>query len=85
METEVEMIFTQLRELHQERPFQPFSMYLADGGKIHVSHPETLAYGSSGKTVVVVLPDDQTQFVDLLGVSRIELGDSVKHRQKPAT
>ncbi len=69
------MTIDRLREVHRYQPFRPFSLYLAAGGQIHVSHPESLAYSASGRTIVVVSPDDTTQFVDLLLVSRIEIGD----------
>ena len=69
------MTIQRLREVHRSEPFRPFTLYLADGGRIRVSHPELLAYSPSGRTVVVVSPDDTTQFIDLLLVSRIELGD----------
>jgi hypothetical protein len=69
------MTVERLREVHRFQPFRPFSLHLADGGQIHVSHPESLAYSTSGRTIVVVSPDDTTQFVDLLLISRIEIGD----------
>ena len=74
------MTIAKLREVHRFQPFQPFSLYLADGGRIHVSHPESLAYSTTGRTIVVVSPDDTTQFVDLLLVSRIEIDNA-----KPST
>lgn len=64
------MTIEKLHEVHRREPFRPFTLCLADGGRIRVSHPESLAYSTSGRTVVVVSPDDTTQFVDLLLVSR---------------
>lgn len=55
-------------------------MHLADGGTIDVSHPESLAYSPAGRTVVVVLPDESSQWIDLLLVTRIELGNGRKGR-----
>jgi len=69
------MTIERLREIHQTKPFRPFRFYLADGGTVAVSHPESLAYSPTGRTVVVVSPKDETQFLDLLLVSRIELVD----------
>lgn len=67
------MTIQQLKDVHRTEPFQPFTLYLADGGKIIVSHAESIAYNpSGGRTVVVVSPDDTTQFIDRLLVSRIE-------------
>jgi hypothetical protein len=50
-------------------------MHSADGGVVRVTHPESLAYSPTGRTPVVVGSDDSTQFVDLLLVSRIEVGN----------
>ena len=37
-----------LRKVHQERPFQPFDLHIADGRIIHVPHPEFLAVFRGG-------------------------------------
>ncbi len=76
------MTVEKLREVHHFQPFRPFSLYLADGGRIHVSHPESLAYSTTGRTIVVVSPNDTTQFVDLLLVSRIEIDNAQPSTQK---
>lgn len=76
------MTIQRLREVHQAQPFRPFRMYLADGGQVDVTHPESLAYSETGRTVVVVLPDDCTQFIDLLLVSRLELSNGVRRPVK---
>jgi hypothetical protein len=55
-------------------------MYLAGGGTLTVTHPESLAYSPSGRTIVVVAPDDSTQIVDLLLVSRIEVAGNGRKR-----
>jgi len=74
------MTVERLREIHKARPFRPFRVYLADGGTVGVSHPESLAFSSTGRTVVVVSPNDETQFFDALLVSRIELVDGPSRR-----
>ncbi len=71
-----------LREIHQARPFRAFRLYFADGGTIDVTHPESLAYSSRGRTAVVVFPDDSSQWIDLLLVSRIEIGNGRSKRKK---
>ncbi len=76
------MTIEKLRQIHQSQPFQPFTMYFADGGRLHVSHPESLAYSPSGRTIVVVSPDDSSQFIDLLMVTRIELGNGKARRPR---
>ncbi len=74
------MTIDKLREVHQTVPFRAFRLYLAAGGQIPVTHPESLAYSRSGRTVVVVSPDDKTQFVDVLLVTRIEIVDGAQSR-----
>jgi hypothetical protein len=74
------MTLDRLKELHHARPFRPFKMHLADGETSTVTHPESLAYSPSGRTIVVVAPDDSTQIVDLLLVSRIEVAGNGRRR-----
>ena len=71
----VSMTLEKPREIHQARPFRPFILYFADGGKVGATHPESLAYSRTGRTAVVVLPDESSQWFDLLLVSRIEISD----------
>ena len=40
------MTTDQLRRLITARPFQPFTVHMADGRQVRVSHPETIAYVS---------------------------------------
>ena len=79
----VEMTVERLREVHRAEPFRPFTLHLADGGRVRVSHPESLAYSPTGRTVVVVTPDDTTQFIDLLLVSRIEIDGDRRRSRRP--
>jgi hypothetical protein len=69
------MTIEKLREIHRSQPFRPFTMHLADGGQLTVTHPESLAYSPSGRTVIVVRPDESSAWVDLLLISRIEVGN----------
>ena len=77
------MNIEKLKEIHKAQPFQPFRMHIADGGVIDVTHPESLAYSPKGRTVVVVFPDESSQWIDLLLVSRIEIGNGRSKRKKP--
>jgi hypothetical protein len=60
------MTIEQLRKLHRARPFQPFTMHLADGRSVHVAHNDFLAQSPSGRTVVVYQPDETSEIIDLL-------------------
>ena len=74
-----------LREVHKLQPFRPFRLHFADGGVIDITHPESLAYSPKGRTAVVVLPDESTQWIDLHLVTRIEIGNgrTRRSRKKP--
>ena len=70
------MTLEQLRKVQQARPFRPFSLHLADGRRIYVRHNEFLARSPSGRTVIVYGDEDSFDIVDLLLVTRIEVGHS---------
>ena len=56
---------------------------MADGKSIRVTHPETLAYTPSGRTIFLVKPDDSVHHIDLLMVVRIEVSNGApKHRAR---
>ena len=67
------MTIEQVRKLYSARPFQPFVMHLAGGRAIPVSHPEFMAAAPSGRTIVVYLPDDTAEIIDLLLVTDLEI------------
>jgi hypothetical protein len=66
------MTVEQLRRAHQAHPFQPFDIYLADGRRLPVRHPELLAITPSGRTIGVGLKDETIEIVDLLLVTSIK-------------
>ncbi len=43
-----------LSKLVGERPFTPFTIFLADGSNVRVSHPDALAVGN--RTAVAIVP-----------------------------
>jgi hypothetical protein len=47
-------------------------MHLADGREIPVVHPELALASSTGRTTVVVQPDDTFNIIDLLLVTDLE-------------
>jgi hypothetical protein len=67
------MTIEQLKEVHQTRPFQPFTVHLADGKQIYVRHNDYLARSPSGRTFVVYQDNDSFSIVDLLLVTRLEV------------
>ncbi len=75
-----------LRELHQARPFVPFSISLADGRKFPVRHNEFLAIFPSGHTAMVFHDDDRFTLVDLPMITALDVDPKYRTRQteKPA-
>ena len=74
------MTIDRLRDVHQARPFKPFIMYMADGAKVKVTHPESLAYNPTGRTAVFVDPKDHHHYIDLLLVARLEVTNGARRR-----
>ncbi|MFM9058246.1 MAG: hypothetical protein ACKOSQ_03810 [Planctomycetaceae bacterium] len=66
------MILEHFRSALRAQPFRPFVMHLADGRAIPVKHPELVVATSTGRTTVVVQPDDTLNIVDLLLVTELE-------------
>ena len=67
------MTIEQLRNLHQARPFQPFTIHLADGRSFEVRHSEFLSHSESGRTIVVHHNDESFSVLDLLLVTELEV------------
>jgi hypothetical protein len=53
-----------IREALLRRPFEPFSIRLADRRTLHVPHPEMVAVGK--RRIIVVEPDDSWSVVEPL-------------------
>lgn len=69
------MTTDQLKDFLAARPFQPFTIFMADGRQIDVDHPEVIAYGG-GRIAGVVTPDDRFVVIDLLLVPSLEVKPS---------
>jgi hypothetical protein len=67
------MTLSQIRNLYEAQPFQPFVIHRADGRAVPVHHREFLASAPSGRTVIVYQPDDSFNIVDLLLVTDLEV------------
>ena len=67
------MTIEQLRSVHQATPFQPFTIFLADGRSFHVPHREFLSQTPSGRTVVVSNADETLDILDLLLVTDLKV------------
>ncbi len=67
------MTIEKLKELYDTQPFKPFVIHLADGREIPVRHRDFIMAVPSGRTIVVVQPDDSMNIIDLLLVTDVEL------------
>jgi hypothetical protein len=76
------MTIDKIRQLYEGRPFQPFTIHLADGRQIVVEHPEFMARAPSGRTVVVYQPNDSFNIIDLLLVTDLEVQPSTNGKRR---
>jgi len=76
-----------VREALLRRPFEPFSIRLADGRSLAVRHPEMVAVGK--RRIVVVLPDDSSLFIEPLLIVSLDFNGEQpakrNHRKKDIT
>jgi hypothetical protein len=76
------MTIEQIRRLYNAQPFQPFVIHLADGREVPVPHRDFFMMVPSGRTLIVALPDDTVDIIDLLLVTDIELKARTNGRPK---
>lgn len=64
----------EIRQLLHKRPFRPFAIHVADGGRLLVKHEDFVALSPSGRTMLVYRHDkaDDYQVVDMVMVTRLE-------------
>jgi hypothetical protein len=77
------MTIERLKELYDTQPFKPFTLHLADGRNIPVHHRDFIMAAPSGRTIVVVQPDDTMNIIDLLLVTDVEIKLSRNGTRKP--
>ena len=74
-----------LRELHETRPFVPFTLTLADGRKLHVPHNEFLSFFPSGRTAILFTDrEDRFKLIDLLMVTSADVEPARRRKSKRA-
>ncbi len=67
------MTAEQFRATHQLRPFQPFTIRMADGRTCEVPQPDFAASSPSGRTVIVFRNDDSYSLLDLLLMTELDV------------
>ncbi len=77
------MTIDQLRRVARAEPFSPFTIYLADGRRFHVPHPEFITIPPTAtRTFVVAGPDEDYGIVDLLLVVSLDFENGRVRRQR---
>lgn len=69
------MTTEQIRAVMAKKPFQPFSLKLADGSRVRVKSPEFMYVFPSGRTILVATGQEAHEIIDVLMVTSIEVGN----------
>jgi hypothetical protein len=77
------MTVQELRERHDKRPFQPFTIHMADGESVKVKSPEFLMITPPGRTIYLATGrGEEVLTIDLLLVTKLTSGSANgKHRR----
>lgn len=66
------MTIDAIKESTHAEPFHPFGLRLADGKVVKVGHPDYIAFGPKGRTVVVYGADDSFRVLDVMLITALE-------------
>jgi hypothetical protein len=73
------MSLEQIRSVHANRPFVPFTIHLASGQRVRVGHPECLSYADNGRSIAVSGPNEGVRILGVMLVESVELGYPVRN------
>ena len=76
------MTTEQIKTVHEARPFRPFTIHLADGTSVDVSHPELMWRTQGGRTVFVNTSGEDVAIIDLLLVTKLTLSKGTTRRRR---
>ena len=64
----------EIRRLLHTRPFRPFVIHAADGGRLMVKHEDFVALAPDGRTMIVYRHDQPADYevVDVMLITRLE-------------
>ena len=62
-----------VRELYWAKPFKAFTIHLADGRSVNVSHPEFMAQDPDGRTVSVYQADGSLHTLNVAQVTDVSV------------
>jgi hypothetical protein len=57
------------------QPFRPFTIGMADGRTFPVAHPDFVAQSPSGRTVIVLQPNESYSVLDLPLMTELQVGN----------
>jgi len=65
----------EIRRMLHGKPFRPFLIHVANGGRLLVKHEDFVALAPSGRELIVYRHDqpDNYQVVDVMMVTRLEV------------
>ena len=69
------MTTEQFRATLHLQPFRPFTIRMADGRTFEVAHPDFVAQSPSGRTVIVIQPDESYSVLDLLLMTELQVSN----------
>jgi len=65
------MTIDAIKEAVHAEPFRPFRLRLAGSPLVTVAHPDYIAFGPKGRTIVVYRDDDTFKILDTLLITEI--------------
>lgn len=69
------MTIEQFKATLHAQPFRPFTIRMADGRTFQVAHPDFVAMSATGRTVIVMEPDDSHSVLDLLLMTELQVAN----------
>ena len=75
------MTAKEFRNVFEAQPFQPFTIFLADGRHIPIQHQEFAMLSPTGRTLIVYQEDDSFQVVDLMLATGLEVNGAGGRRR----
>ena len=64
------------------QPFKPFTIHMADGKTVDVTHPECMMLTHKGRTVVVNTPDHRMEVIDVLLIARLSVDNAPQAKRR---
>ena len=66
------MTAAEVRRHYNAAPFRPFRIHMANGRSADVPHPEFMWISRTGKRLIVDMPDDSFEIIDVSLVTSLE-------------